>query len=104
MTKFATWSPYVPAYEPRHLVVAPDGRPVVTADIVHRVQAGYKIQPLKKLEGLGAAMPETPIHIKETVVDESDAVVAIVEGAGKVFPGFRVRPVTAAEAAITSLH
>lgn len=102
MSTIAPWSPYVRKYYPsRRLTRLSDGKPVADVDTVHRLAPGYTVVVFDQAQGLGAAMPESVTYPKWVIVDEKGVMVAIVEGIGKIFPGYQKRAVTPAEAALS---
>ena len=101
MADLSPWSPYIKRYYPSRRIVREDGRPVADVDTVHRLAAGYNVVMYGHAEGLGAAMPESITYPKWVIVDEKGVMVAIVEGVGKIFPGYQKRPVTPSEAALS---
>lgn len=103
MASLSPWSPYVKKYYPSLVIMRlSDSKPVATVDTPLFLAKGYTTVAYSQgPSGLGAAMPESVVYEKKAILDEAGNVVAIVEGIGKIFPGFRMRSVTAAEAALS---
>lgn len=103
MSEISPWSPYVFTYKPAKLIVTTAGTPVATVDTVLRLAPGYRTVDPNWKPGLGAAMPETPVYPRYTIVDSHGNLVATIEGKpGRVYPGFFVRDITPGEAALSS--
>jgi hypothetical protein len=101
--KYSSWSPYVLDFHPNTAIIGPHERPVAIVDTINKLMPGYKAVHFWKgnYAGMGAAFTETPVLPKQVLVDSQGNMVAVVMGIGKVFPGFKVRDITAGEAALS---
>ena len=106
MSTLSPWSPYVKKYWPSVVVTRlSDGVQVANVDTILKLAPGYTgvmYHGGSGGGGMGAAMPEGLIYARYALLENaSGKVVGIVEGVGKVYPGFSKRPITPTEAALS---
>lgn len=100
MAKLSPWSPYVLEFYPSILITGPRNEKVAEVDTVYWLEKGYR-QVVFSQEGMGFALPESVVYPKRAIVDYLHRPVAIVMGVGKVYPPYKERSVTPAEAALS---
>ena len=106
MSTLSPWSPYVKRYWPSVIIKRrSDWKPVADVDTILWIDPGYTGVMLHSTPsggGMSGAMPEGVVYPRFALFDQGTGkVVAIVEGVGKVYPGFAKRPVTPVEAALS---